>query len=162
MKFIDCSLSEAINYFNDYYNRVKGTKEINKYNEELDSFLILNNKVEDLKRLRKSPYFAVVRRRGKGGYYVMYLSDRFKVGMQAIYDEDAIALQRFLAYLESEETQKKMRQNDKKILILPLILSTFFAGVIIWSGIYSIFMLLMTVVFILVSTYSIKEFLTKE
>lgn len=82
--------------------------------------------------------------------------------MQAIYDEDAIALQRFLAYLESEETQKKMRQNDKKILILPLILSTFFAGVIIWSGIYSIFMLLMTVVFILVSTYSIKEFLTKE
>ena len=44
MKFIDCSLNEAIDYFNDYYNRAKGTKEINKYNEELDSFLILNNK----------------------------------------------------------------------------------------------------------------------
>lgn len=39
MTFINCSLNEAILYFNDYYKRAKGTKEINRYNEELCFFL---------------------------------------------------------------------------------------------------------------------------
>ncbi|MFR5264624.1 hypothetical protein [Clostridium sp.] len=161
MTFINCSLNEAILYFNDYYKRAKGTKEINRYNEELYFFLNLNNNINSLKNLSRVRYFAIVKRRDKGGHYYMELYDSFKENSQAIYDEDAISIKRFITYLEKEETQKQMRQNDKKILIMPLILSVFFGGVIIWSGTNNIFMLLIAVVFILVSIYSIKEFLTK-